>query len=103
MQQALPTTFGFIVAGWLDAVLRHRARLAELRARNFTLQFGVAGGTLAALSSRGPAVAKARAEDLRLPLPSIPWHPHRHRVTEIGTALDLCLATLDRIARDISL
>src|SRR6516165_11354941 len=24
MQHALPTTFGFVVAGWLDAILRHR-------------------------------------------------------------------------------
>ena len=103
MQQALPTTFGFIVAGWLDAILRHRARLAELRARNLTLQFGGAVGTLAALSSRGPAVAKALAEELRLPLPSIPWHTHRDHITEIATALGLCVGTLGKIARDISL
>src|SRR5882757_7830034 len=103
MQQALPTTFGFIVAGWLDAILRHRARLAELRARNLTLQFGGAVGTLAALSSRGPAVAKALAEELRLPLPSIPWHTHRDRITEIAAALGLCVGTLGKIARDVSL
>ena len=103
MQQALPTTFGFIVAGWLDAILRHRARLADLRARNLTLQFGGAVGTLAALSSRGPAVAKALAEELRLQLPSIPWHTHRDRITEIATALGLCVGTLGKIARDISL
>jgi len=103
MQQALPTTFGFIVAGWLDAILRHRARLAELRARNLTLQFGGAVGTLAALSGRGPAVAQALAEELRLPLPPIPWHTHRDRLTEIATALGLCTGTLGKIARDISL
>jgi len=103
MQQALPTTFGFIVAGWLDAILRHRSRLAELRARNLTLQFGGAAGTLAALSGRGPAVAHALAEELRLPLPPIPWHTHRDRFTEIATALGLCTGTLGKIARDISL
>jgi len=27
LQQALPTSFGFIIAGWLDALLRHRGRL----------------------------------------------------------------------------
>jgi 3-carboxy-cis,cis-muconate cycloisomerase len=103
MQQALPTTFGFIVAGWLDAILRHRSRLSDLRARNLTLQFGGAVGTLAALSGRGPAVAKALAEELRLPLPSIPWHTHRDRIAEIATALGLCTGTLGKIARDISL
>ena len=103
MQQALPTTFGFIVAGWLDAIVRHRSRLSELRARNLTLQFGGAVGTLAALSGRGPAVAKALAEELHLPLPAIPWHTHRDRIVEIASALGLCLGTLGKIARDISL
>jgi 3-carboxy-cis,cis-muconate cycloisomerase len=103
MQQALPTTFGFIVAGWLDAILRHRSRLSELRARNLALQFGGAVGTLAALSGRGPTVAKALAEELLLPLPSIPWHTHRDRITEIAVALGLCTGTLGKIARDISL
>jgi 3-carboxy-cis,cis-muconate cycloisomerase len=68
-----------------------------------TLQFGGAVGTLAALSGRGPAVAKALAEELRLPLPSIPWHTHRDRIAEIATALGLCTGTLGKIARDISL
>jgi len=103
MQQALPTTFGFIVVGWLDAILRHRSRLSELRARNLTLQFGGAVGTLAALSGRGPAVAKALAEELHLPPPPIPWHTHRDRIVEIATALGLCTGTLGKIARDISL
>jgi 3-carboxy-cis,cis-muconate cycloisomerase len=103
MQQALPTTFGFIVAGWLDAILRHRSRLSELRARNLTLQFGGAVGTLAALSGRGPAVAKALAEELHLSLPTIPWHTHRDRIVEIAAALGLCTGTLGKIARDISL
>jgi 3-carboxy-cis,cis-muconate cycloisomerase len=103
MQQALPTTFGFIVAGWLDAILRHRSRLSELRARNLTLQFGGAVGTLAALSGRGPAVAKVLAEELHLPLPPIPWHTHRDRIVEIAAALGLCTGTLGKIACDISL
>jgi 3-carboxy-cis,cis-muconate cycloisomerase len=103
MQQALPTTFGFIVTGWLDAILRHRSRLSDLRAHNLTLQFGGAVGTLAALSGRGPAVARALAEELRLPLPPIPWHTHRDRIVEIATVLGLCTGTLGKIARDISL
>jgi 3-carboxy-cis,cis-muconate cycloisomerase len=103
MQQALPTTFGFIVAGWLDAVSRHRNRLAEIKPRVLTLQFGGAVGTLAALGGRGPEVAKALADDLRLSLPFIPWHTHRDRIAEIATTLGLCTGTLGKIARDISL
>jgi 3-carboxy-cis,cis-muconate cycloisomerase len=103
MQQALPTTFGFIVAGWLDAVSRHRERLAEIKPRVLTLQFGGAVGTLAALGGRGPEIAKALAGELRLSLPSIPWHTHRDRIAEIATTLGLCTGTLGKIARDISL
>ena len=103
LQQALPTTFGFVVAGWLDAILRHRVRLAEIRPRVFTLQFGGAVGTLAALGSNGPAVAKALAHELKLELPSTPWHAHRDRIAEVGTTLGLCMGTLGKIARDISL
>jgi 3-carboxy-cis,cis-muconate cycloisomerase len=103
MQQALPTTFGFIVAGWLDAVTRHRQRLRETKPRVLTLQFGGAVGTLAALGGRGPEVAKALAEDLRLALPAIPWHTHRDRIVELATTLGLCAGTLGKIARDISL
>lgn len=103
MQQALPTTFGFIVAGWLDAITRHRERLAEIKPRILSLQFGGAVGTLAALGGRGPEVAKSLAEELDLTLPAIPWHTHRDRFVELATTLGLCTGTLGKIARDISL
>jgi 3-carboxy-cis,cis-muconate cycloisomerase len=103
MQQALPTTFGYVVSGWLDAILRHRARLGDLGRRNLVLQFGGAVGTLAALSGRGPLVAKALAEELHLPLPAMPWHTHRDRLVEIAAASGNCVGTLGKIAHDISL
>jgi 3-carboxy-cis,cis-muconate cycloisomerase len=103
MQQALPTTFGFIVAGWLDAVLRHRQRLAEIRPRVLSLQFGGAAGTLAALRGDGPKVARALAGELQLTLPTAPWHTHRDRMAEIAAFFALLTGTLGKIARDISL
>jgi 3-carboxy-cis,cis-muconate cycloisomerase len=103
MQQALPTTFGAKVAGWLDAVDRHRERLCETQRRAIVLQFGGAVGTLAALNDRGTEVAKNLAEDLRLPVPEIPWHSHRDRMAEVATTLGLCVGTLGKIARDIAL
>ncbi len=103
MQQALPTTFGFIVAGWLDAVLSHRRRLMEIRHRVLSLQFGGAAGTLAALRGDGPEVARALAEVLQLTLPAAPWHAHRDRLAEIAAFFGLLAGTLGKIARDISL
>ena len=103
LQQALPTTFGFIVAGWLDTILRHRQRLAEIRPRVLTLQFGGAVGTLAALGEKGSEVAKLLADDLFLTLPLLPWHSHSDRIAEVATSLGLLTGTLGKIARDISL
>jgi 3-carboxy-cis,cis-muconate cycloisomerase len=103
MQQAMPTTFGFMVAGWLDAILRQRQRLAELRPRVLVLQFGGAVGTLAAFSGRGLEVAKALTDELHLPLPEMAWHSHRDRMAEVAAFLGLCMGTLGKIARDISL
>ena len=103
MQHALPTTFGVKVAGWLDAMNRHRERLAQTRMRTLVLQFGGAVGTLAALREKGLRVAQALAEELQLELPPAPWHAHRDRVAEVAAVLGLCAGTLGKIARDISL
>jgi len=103
MQQALPTTFGLKVAGWLDAMNRHRQRLVETRKRVLVLQFGGAVGTLAALQGKGLQVAQALATELALELPPAPWHAHRDRVAEVAATLGLCVGTLGKIARDISL
>jgi 3-carboxy-cis,cis-muconate cycloisomerase len=103
MQQALPTTFGAKVAGWLDAVDRHCERLRETQRRALVLQFGGAVGTLAALGERGPDVARILAEELALGSPEIPWHSHRDRMAEVATTLGLCVGTLGKIAKDIAL
>lgn len=103
MQHALPTTFGVKVAGWLDAMNRHRDRFAQMRKRVLVLQFGGAVGTLAALREKGMQVAEALAAELHLGLPTMPWHTQRDRVAEVATVLGLCTGTLGKIARDISL
>ena len=103
MQHALPTTFGLKVAGWLDAVNRHRERLAEMRKRLLVAQFGGAVGTLAALGDKGLQVGSALASELQLDVPSAPWHAQRDRVAEVATTLGLLVGTLGKIARDVSL
>jgi 3-carboxy-cis,cis-muconate cycloisomerase len=103
MQHALPTTFGFITAGWLDACLRHRQRLQNLLDQSLVLQFGGAVGTLAALHDRGPHVAALLAQELALPLPRFPWHSQRERIAEAAATCGLLSGTFGKIARDISL
>jgi 3-carboxy-cis,cis-muconate cycloisomerase len=103
LQQAVPVTFGLKCAGWLDALLRQRQRIAELRPRVLVLQFGGAAGTLASLGDRGLAVAQALAAELDLWLPATPWHTERDRIVEAGSAIGLLAGTLGKIARDLSL
>ena len=103
LQHALPTTFGFVVAGWLDALLRCESQLSTLRETSLALQFGGAVGTLAALGDKADAVSRHLADELNLALPDIPWHSLRDRFSVIGTTLGILAGTLGKIARDISL
>ncbi len=103
LQHGPPVTFGLKAAGWLDAIERHRERIAQARKRILVVQFGGAVGTLAALWDRGLDVAAALADELKLALPSLPWHAHRDRFAEAATTLGLLAGSLGKIARDISL
>lgn len=103
LQQAVPITFGWKAAGWLDAMLRHRVRLEEVRSRALTLQLGGAAGTLAFLGADGPVVARQLAKTLDLALADISWHSSRDRIGEVATLLGLIVVTLGKMARDISL
>ena len=49
LQQALPVTFGYKCAIWLDMFDRHAERLAQARPRVLVGQFAGAAGTLASL------------------------------------------------------
>jgi 3-carboxy-cis,cis-muconate cycloisomerase len=103
LQQGPPVTLGLKLAGWLDALQRHRLRLREAASRCVVLQFGGAVGTLAALGEKGPAVARDLGRVLDLPEAAIPWHTHRDRLAEIAATLGLLTGTLGKIARDFSL
>jgi len=103
MQHAVPTTLGVKFAGWLDVLGRHRERFREVQNRCLVLQFGGAAGTLAGLGTQGGVIVKHLSEELELPLPHIPWHSHRDRLSEVAATLGLLTGTLGKIARDISL
>lgn len=103
LQQALPITFGLKIAGTLDALLRHRQRLAEARPRVLALQFGGAAGTLASLGDKGPEVARILAGKLNLTFPDTPWHGQRDRILEAGSLFAGIVATTAKLARDTAL
>ncbi len=97
-QQALPTTFGLCVAGWLDALLDARD---ELGAVPFAAQLGGAAGTMASLGADGPRVLALLAAGLDLEEPLLPWHTARGRVARLGGALALTAGALEKIAADV--
>ena len=102
-QQALPTTFGLKVAGWLAPLLRQRDRLAELRPRLLAVQFGGAAGNLAALGDRGVEVMEALAAELGLACPAVPWHNQRDNLGELASWLALLTGSLGKLGQDVLL
>ena len=102
-QQALPISFGFKVANWLAPLIRHQARLEELKPRLLVLQFGGAVGTLASLGSDGLKVAEKLAGELQLGLPDTPWHTQRDNLAEFAGWLSLMTGSLAKMAQDIIL
>jgi 3-carboxy-cis,cis-muconate cycloisomerase len=103
LQQAVPTTFGLVAAGWLDALLDVREQLITIRSEGLAAELGGAGGTLAALGAEGPAVARAFASQLHLSHAAVPWHASRVRVATLGAALDVTAGALGKIALDVTL
>lgn len=102
-QQALPITFGLKVANWLAPLLRHQARLMELKPRLLCVQLGGAAGTLASLGADGMAIVKALAEELGLNAPPLPWHTQRDNLAELAGWLSLLSGSLAKMAQDIIL
>ena len=103
LQQAVPTTFGLVAAGWLTSLDEAREGLAVISLQRLAVQFGGAAGTLASLGDEGPQVAALLAEDLGLALPVLPWHTDRLRIIDLATGLARVTAALGKIARDVTL
>jgi len=103
LQQAVPVTFGYKMAGLLSAIERHRARLAELRPRVLMGEFAGAAGTLASLGQDGLETQAGLMQELDLAQPVIAWHTLRDTIAEVGCFLGLVTGTLGKLAMDVKL
>jgi 3-carboxy-cis,cis-muconate cycloisomerase len=103
LQQAVPTTFGLVAAGWLVALLDARERLAQLADTGLAVQIGGAAGTLAGLGERGLEIVESLARELDLAVPTLPWHTNRVRVAELGAALATAAGVCGKVGLDVVL
>ncbi|WP_038902445.1 class-II fumarase/aspartase family protein [Dickeya dadantii] len=103
LQQALPITFGYKAAIWLDMFDRHAERLEQARPRILVGEFAGAAGTLASLGDNGLAVQKAMMEELKLGVPTSTWHVARDGFAEAVNLLAVITGSLGKIAYDVML
>ena len=103
LQQAIPVTFGYKMAGLLSAILRHRERLAQLRERVLVGEFAGAAGTLASLERGAMETQAGLCAELGLKQPVIAWHTIRDNIAEVGTLLGLIGGTLGKLSMDVKL
>ena len=101
-QQALPITFGFKVAVWIDELRRHAERFAQCRPRVLRCQFGGAAGTLASLGDKGWQVHQGLAQELNLHPAPIAWHTARDGFGEFVSLCGMLTATLGKMANEIA-
>ncbi|UFT95945.1 adenylosuccinate lyase family protein [Pectobacterium carotovorum] len=103
LQQALPITFGYKAAIWLDMFDRHAERLAQMRPRVLVGEFAGAAGTLASLGDKGLAVQKALMAELGLGVPTSTWHVARDGFAEAVNLLAVITGSLGKIGYDVML
>ena len=103
LQQAVPVTFGYKMAGLLSAIERHRTRLEQLRPRVLVGEFAGAAGTLASLATGAMPTQAGLCAELALSQPDIAWHTIRDNIAEVGCFLGLVGGTLGKLSMDVKL
>jgi len=100
-QHAVPITFGFKPAGWIDELVRHVTRLRAAEGRVFTAMTGGAVGTFASLGQAGPRVQDAVAARLGLAPMAVPSRAIADSFAEYVCLLGLLGATGTRMALEV--
>ena len=100
-QHAVPATFGFKVAGWIDELLRHVERMQQAAPRLFVAMLGGAAGTFASLGADGPKVQAAMGRELGMEPMRVPSRAINDHCAENVVLLGMLAATCTRIAREV--
>ncbi|OPY31894.1 MAG: Fumarate hydratase class II [Methanomassiliicoccales archaeon PtaU1.Bin124] len=101
-QFAIPTTFGFKVAGFLSEVMRHKERLAEMRKRVCVGKMSGAIGTGAALGPKVLEIQDIVMEDLGLGVEEAATQiVCRDRYAELVSTLSIICTSCERYSTEI--
>ncbi|MBI3327413.1 MAG: adenylosuccinate lyase family protein [Nitrospinae bacterium] len=100
-QHAVPATFGFKVAVWIDELCRHVERLRGCEGRVFVAMLGGGAGTLASLGEIGLATQEKMAARLSMGSMTVPARTLGDHLAEYVMLLGLLAATCSKIAREI--
>jgi adenylosuccinate lyase len=100
-QHAVPATFGFKVAVWIDELARHAERLQGAEGRVFVAMLGGGAGTLASLGEAGLATQDGIAARLGMRSMAVPARTIGDHQAEYVTLLGLLAATGSKIGREI--
>lgn len=96
---AVPITFGFVLARYLDEIQRHVDRLTQMKADTLTGVFAGAVGSHSALGMAGIAVEEALMAELHLQTETVAWHNAPDRLVAYTGELAILGATLAKIGR----
>jgi 3-carboxy-cis,cis-muconate cycloisomerase len=100
-QHAVPATFGFKVAVWIDELGRHVERLRGCEDRVFVAMLGGGAGTLASLGELGLATQENMAARLKMRPMSVPARTIGDHQAEYVLLLGMLAATGSKIGREI--
>ncbi len=100
-QHAVPATFGFKVAVWIDELCRHVERLRGCEGRVFVAMLGGGAGTLASLGALGLATQEKMAARLGLRAMPVPARTIGDHQAEYVLLLGMLAATCSKIGREI--
>ena len=100
-QHAVPATFGFKVAVWLDELGRHVERLRGCEGRVFVAMLGGGAGTLASLGELGLAAQEKMAARLGMQPMPMPARTIGDHQAEYVMLLGMLASTCAKIGREI--
>jgi adenylosuccinate lyase len=102
-QHAVPATFGYKVAVWIDELIRHVERFRQAAPRLFVAMLGGGAGTFASLGAQGPAVQAAIGRQLNMASMTVPSRAIGDHLAENICLFGMLAATCGKIAREIFL